>query len=223
MKRVGVSLEHRLGTARPHDLFDVNIFLKGEPAQEALTDDGEGGAAVAAAPATLEAIKHRCAVEQAPLVSLLSSRAGEADFTDGDAGVPRARAVRQLWVTNSVGAEVSLSTLKEVLDRPDVLLVELNRRAPIEELIDAAADRMRGRGGRARGATVKAALEKARKRPGKAAASGLVDGLVDGATWSVKQVNAHLLWQKGITGEGVVVAVVDTGVNYKHPDLKGRM
>lgn len=38
-------------------------------------------------------------------------------------------------------------------------------------------------------------------------------------TQNVIQVNANQVWDLGYTGEGVVVAVVDTGVNYNHLDL----
>ena len=39
----------------------------------------------------------------------------------------------------------------------------------------------------------------------------------------MQRINAPLLWQLGITGEGVLAAVIDTGVNYHHPDLKSQM
>jgi subtilisin family serine protease len=40
-----------------------------------------------------------------------------------------------------------------------------------------------------------------------------------GVAPSVAQVNAHRVWPLGYTGKGVVVAVLDSGVNYNHPDL----
>ena len=36
---------------------------------------------------------------------------------------------------------------------------------------------------------------------------------------NVTQVNADMVWNIGYTGQGVVVAVIDTGVNYNHLDL----
>ena len=38
-------------------------------------------------------------------------------------------------------------------------------------------------------------------------------------TSNVLQVNANQVWDLGFTGEGVVVAVIDTGVNYNHVDV----
>lgn len=38
-------------------------------------------------------------------------------------------------------------------------------------------------------------------------------------TANVTQVNAPEVWEQGYTGEGVLVAVIDSGVNYNHPDL----
>ncbi len=40
-----------------------------------------------------------------------------------------------------------------------------------------------------------------------------------GITSNVTQVNADQVWNLGYTGQGVVVAVIDTGVNYNHLDL----
>jgi subtilisin family serine protease len=40
-----------------------------------------------------------------------------------------------------------------------------------------------------------------------------------GITHNVSQVNADQVWNLGYTGQGVVVAVIDSGVNYNHLDL----
>jgi subtilisin family serine protease len=37
--------------------------------------------------------------------------------------------------------------------------------------------------------------------------------------WDVSTVDADEVWDEGYTGEGVLVAVLDSGVNYNHVDL----
>lgn len=37
--------------------------------------------------------------------------------------------------------------------------------------------------------------------------------------WNLQAINAPALWELGFTGEGVVVAAMDTGVDYLHPDI----
>ncbi|CAJ1316232.1 S8 family serine peptidase [Paenibacillus nuruki] len=44
------------------------------------------------------------------------------------------------------------------------------------------------------------------------------------ATYDASPLNligAPMAWQKGLTGKGVKVGVIDTGIDYEHPDLKG--
>ncbi|MEW5746954.1 MAG: S8 family serine peptidase [Nitrospirota bacterium] len=40
--------------------------------------------------------------------------------------------------------------------------------------------------------------------------------------WNIERVKAPLLWNRGIVGQGAVVATMDTGVDLQHPDLTGR-
>lgn len=37
--------------------------------------------------------------------------------------------------------------------------------------------------------------------------------------WNLTRIGAPTAWGQGLTGDGVIVAVIDTGVDYRHPDL----
>ena len=39
------------------------------------------------------------------------------------------------------------------------------------------------------------------------------------AEWNIQAINANALWDQGFTGQGIVVASMDTGVDNLHPDL----
>ena len=41
--------------------------------------------------------------------------------------------------------------------------------------------------------------------------------------WGLTQINAPAAWQRGATGAGVTIAVVDTGVDLNHPDLASKL
>ena len=40
---------------------------------------------------------------------------------------------------------------------------------------------------------------------------------------SVPKVNVPQVWEKGAEGQGIVVAIVDTGVDGQHPDIRGKL
>jgi len=42
------------------------------------------------------------------------------------------------------------------------------------------------------------------------------------AEWNLDAINARILWNMGYRGEGVVVGIMDTGVDMLHQDLAGR-
>ncbi|MFA5498557.1 MAG: S8 family serine peptidase [Candidatus Cloacimonadia bacterium] len=42
-------------------------------------------------------------------------------------------------------------------------------------------------------------------------------------TWNLTNMNVPEVWELGYQGEGVLVSVIDTGINYEHHDIKDRM
>jgi subtilisin family serine protease len=202
MVDIGPALARRLEGAHDFDIFDVNIFLKGEPRDVAIFDS----AATDAAQSNIDRIKANAEETQAPLLGFLEEQSNQASFFDDGSWVPQVSGIEALWINNSVRAELSRQALDEVLARDDVELVELVQHMPRSELFDDGEFLPRHAG------------------IGPAAPPIMMDGPQAGLpTWSVKRVNAPLLWQKGVRGDGVLVAVIDSGVNYRHPDLAGRM
>ena len=42
-----------------------------------------------------------------------------------------------------------------------------------------------------------------------------------GENWPLKQIQADVLHDRGLSGEGVTIAVIDTGIDLRHPEFKG--
>ncbi len=66
------------------------------------------------------------------------------------------------------------------------------------------------------------------ERPTPADISAPVNGLnetdeLDEIAWGVQDINAPAVWNLGYNGTGVIVAMIDTGVNYNHADLADHM
>lgn len=108
--------------------------------------------------------------------------------------------VQQLWINNLIRLKnLSRSDLKRIIDhlggRDEVEALLGARRVRLEHLLDEAAP---------------------------------VPVPLDAAPQGTPQPNlvaleAPLLWDEGITGRSVRVAVIDSGINYEHPDLRRRM
>ena len=118
------------------------------------------------------------------------------------------RYVRPYWIANFVYAEVKPSVVAALQSRKDIARLDYNEERPIlitSELKETAA--------------------KSKHK------SGLLPDHVWEAdrlseptiAWNVSHVHADEVWADGFDGEDVVVAVLDTGVNYNHVDLAGNM
>ncbi len=101
--------------------------------------------------------------------------------------------VRSLWLSNAVYCKATPSAIRQMAARSDVVLIE---RASDENggLIEPVEVR-----------------EPNAEERGKALA------------WGVSQINADDVWALGYEGQGVIVAVIDTGTDYTHPDLGNNM
>jgi subtilisin family serine protease len=207
------ALQILLENARDYDTFEVTIFLRGEPARAAL--DSREEAAPDSATSAVEYIKSQAAAEQQGLLDFLGEASQSALDVDESVSVPKVAAIDTSWVTNSISAQVTPEVLRALLERDDVLSVDLARTVDVSELLDQPTATPTKSKKKTRGDGAAPPAKKAR-----AAAAAVTQGT---PTWSVQRINAPLLWQLGITGEGVLAAVIDTGVNYRHPDLKSQM
>ena len=115
------------------------------------------------------------------------------------AGRNEARPPVSLWLLNAVRTSATPAVIDELSRLGEVRRILWDPSVPVEEQIDVAG------GGRSAGAF-------ARSTP---AAGGLA--------WHLDFIRAPQAWSQGYDGTGVLVGIVDTGVDYNHPDLAGHM
>lgn len=101
--------------------------------------------------------------------------------------------IHPLWLANSVYCEATPQVIRQMASRSDVTLVE---KGTYENsgLIEPVE--------------VRDLTPEEREK---------------GLAWGVSQINADDVWALGYEGQGVIAAVIDTGVDYYHSDLSNNM
>ena len=110
--------------------------------------------------------------------------------------------VRPLWFINAVAADVTPAELDRLAARPDIEAITYDPPRPMLDAVETAP---------ARRVSI----------PVRPSAGGAVTAATP--VWSVNWIGAPTVWSEGYKGACVLVAIIDTGVDYTHPDLANRI
>ncbi|MCF7858645.1 MAG: S8 family serine peptidase [Candidatus Cloacimonetes bacterium] len=104
--------------------------------------------------------------------------------------------IKQLWIVNVVNCEMTKNAIEILTTREDIRSIDYDEKRNI--LLTPTVNK-----------NVSKYLHEQRD--------------CREITWNVLKVNADDVWSQGYDGSGVIVAVLDTGVNYNHVDLNDHL
>ncbi|WP_052712666.1 MULTISPECIES: S8 family serine peptidase [Methanosarcina] len=101
--------------------------------------------------------------------------------------------IKSIKIINAVAAKVTPEVLTSLAGRSDVSNIELDKVVSIKGQSELSFKKIESSATQSNSASINA--------------------------WGVDKINAPAVWNQGITGKGITVAVVDTGIDATHPDL----
>ncbi len=151
-------------------------------------------------------ITETSATEQIPIIIMLKDQSIQFNTVKGIAQIEskqeslmnflnvaesnkKAQNVKSIKIINAIAARVTPEVIASIAKRPEVSIIEP------DEVVSIIDDQ---------------------RLPIKETKTS---GSVQSNTWGVDKIRAPAVWQQGITGKGITVAVVDTGIDSTHPDL----
>ncbi len=127
--------------------------------------------------------------------------------------------VKPLWITNIIALRADRHAISLLHDHPDIRSINYDPETYAlldfeDEEFDPDNDlsSINHQGN-----------QSSRRRDDQYTRSRIPENKYRNYSYNVEQVNAPEVWELGYTGEGVIVAVLDTGVNYNHHDIRDRM
>lgn len=108
--------------------------------------------------------------------------------------------ISPLWIANFINCHASVAVVNLLLAREDIRYIEVDKE--YEMLLDTYFQEG-------------VQYDSQKELPDKLDNPSLA--------WNVTHILADQVWELGFTGKDIVVAILDTGVNYNHEDLQGNM
>jgi len=178
-------------------LLSVNITMAEQADANALIDATKGMSREARRRTAIHELRSLAGRSQADLLSYLSEKEQ----------IGEAAEISALWIVNLVNARVTRRVAEELARRDDVAWIGYNR---MVYALSALA-----RGGKNEGTKgIVNAL---------AGSGGELTPAANDTAWGVLWIDAPAAWQMGYKGRNVLVAILDTGIWYLHPDLENRI
>jgi len=123
-------------------------------------------------------------------VKIDSEQKSLLNFLNDSISSGKAQKIKSIHIVNAVAAEVTPDIITSIATRTNVLTIEPDDNVSIAE-----------------GQIIPISTINA-------------SNSIQNDAWGIDKIEAPAVWQKGITGKGVTVAVVDTGIDATHPDLR---
>jgi hypothetical protein len=128
------------------------------------------------------------------------SQAGILAFLEKEKTAGKVARIRPIWLGNTIGCKATRETIEQLAAMPGI--ADINHDRLMRVLPETGQER------RAR------MLRDDHGPPGPGSKE---------IVWGITKINADDVWSLGYTGEGVLVANLDTGINYNHVDLSDHM
>jgi len=151
---------------------------------------------------------------QKELLSFLSTFSISPSFVGGWGKA--VEKVQSFWISNSINCYATIEVIEQLSYHPDVLMIGSDKEQNL--LASPQPSPKEGKNG----------SEIGYEEQFSSQSSSTLFPLEDvekgrEMTYNVIKVQADQVWELGYTGDGIVVAIIDSGVNYNHTDLQGNM